>query len=70
MPADVLRALTQAGVLADYEARPAYQRNDYIGWINRAARPDTRLRRIGQMIDELALGGVYMKMLHPGSRKQ
>ena len=69
MPADILSALRTAGVLADYEARPAYQRNDYLGWITRAARPETRAKRIAQMLDELARGGVYMRMPHPSSAK-
>lgn len=69
MPPDVLGALRDADVLADYEARPAYQRNDYLGWIGRAARPDTRAKRIAQMVEELRRGGVYMKMVHAPSRK-
>jgi uncharacterized protein YdeI (YjbR/CyaY-like superfamily) len=69
MPEDILEALTRAKVLADYEARPAYQRNDYIGWINRSARQETRTKRINQMLAELKAGGVYMKMAHPASSK-
>lgn len=69
MPQDVLDALTASGVMSDYEARPAYQRNDYIGWITRAAKEETRLKRIDQMIAELKVGGVYMKMAHPASAK-
>ncbi len=69
MPDDVYEALVEAGVLHDYEARPHYQRNDYLGWIGRAQRPDTRRKRIRQMLDELDQGGVYMKMDHPSSRK-
>jgi len=56
--------------MADYEARPFYQRNDYLGWIERAKRADTRASRIAQMLDELDRGGVYMKMDHPPSRRQ
>jgi uncharacterized protein YdeI (YjbR/CyaY-like superfamily) len=69
MPEDILEALNRAKVLGDYEARPAYQRNDYIGWINRAARKETRIKRINQMLAELKVGGVYMKMKHPASSK-
>ena len=69
MPDDVKAALVSAKAMKDYEARPAYQRNDYIGWINRAARAETRTKRINQMLDELKLGGVYMKMPHPASSK-
>jgi uncharacterized protein YdeI (YjbR/CyaY-like superfamily) len=70
MPPDVARALDEAGVRPAYDARPAYQRNDYLGWIARAARPDTRARRIAQMLDELAAGGVYMGMAHPPSARR
>ncbi len=69
MPDDVRRAIVGSGLMDEYEARPHYQRNDYLGWISRAQRRDTRQRRIEQMLDELARGGVYMKMDHPPSRR-
>ena len=69
MPADVRDRLTEAGVMSDYEQRPRYQRNDYLGWIARAKRPETREKRIRQMLDELRAGGVYMNMDHPPSAK-
>jgi uncharacterized protein YdeI (YjbR/CyaY-like superfamily) len=69
MPADVATALTDSGVQSAYDERPAYQRNDYIGWIERAKILDTRSRRIEQMLDELARGGVYMGMQHAPSHK-
>lgn len=69
MPDDVRVALVSANVMADYDARPDYQRNDYLGWITRAARPETRTKRIAQMIAELRAGGVYMNMAHPASAR-
>ena len=69
MPKAVLDALDARGVLADYEARPFYQRNDYLAWIARAKRTETRERRLAQMLDELEEGGVYMRMPHAPSRK-
>jgi uncharacterized protein YdeI (YjbR/CyaY-like superfamily) len=69
MPADVKLALEVNAVRADFDHRPAYQRNDYLGWITRAERQDTRLKRLNQMIDELKKGGVYMRMDHPASKK-
>lgn len=69
MPVDVATALTDSGARGAYDERPAYQRNDYIGWIEQAKTVDTRSRRIGQMLDELARGGVYMGMRHAPSRK-
>ena len=69
MPDDIARLLKQRGLLADYEARPAYQRNDYLGWIARARGDETRNQRIKQMLDELERGGVYMNMVHKPSTK-
>jgi uncharacterized protein YdeI (YjbR/CyaY-like superfamily) len=63
------RALEERDLMADYKERPAYQQNDYIGWINRAKRQETKEKRLRQMLDELEMGGVYMNMEHPGSRK-
>ena len=53
MPSDVAVALEESGLRPDYDDRPFYQRNDYIGWIERAVKPETRRRRIDQMLDEL-----------------
>ncbi len=69
MPDYIKEALMAHGVWDDYKNRPAYQQNDYIGWIERAKRPETRQKRLTQMIEELKAGGVYMKMAHPPSRK-
>lgn len=42
MPQFIKEALTSNDLFNDYKARPAYQKNDYIGWITRAklARPN------------------------------
>lgn len=69
MPPFVRAALVVHGVLTDYEARPAYQQNDYIGWIMRAKREETQQKRLRQMLDELRTGGVYMNMKHAASVK-
>ena len=69
MPSFVKQALEARGLKEDYRSRPAYQQNDYIGWINDAKRQETKEKRLHQMLDELEKGGVYMKMLHPPSRK-
>lgn len=62
MPQDIRERLQAEGLDAAYGARPAYQQNDYVGWITRARQPETRARRLQQMIDELHRGGVYMHM--------
>lgn len=62
MPEDI-RALPETeGLAARYAQRPAYQRNDYLGWIARAKLPQTRKKRVEQMLRELREGGVYMGM--------
>ena len=62
MPDFVAAALRDHGLVEQYQARPAYQRNDYLMWINNAKRPETKQKRLAQMLDELAGGGVYMRM--------
>lgn len=69
MPEFVRQALEERGLMDAYRSRPAYQQNDYLGWIKRAKRQATREKRLAQMLDELELGGVYMKMDHPPSRR-
>ena len=62
MPAEVQAALEKRKLMGAYRSRPAYQQNDYIGWISRAKLPATRQKRLEQMLDELEKGGVYMHM--------
>jgi uncharacterized protein YdeI (YjbR/CyaY-like superfamily) len=69
MPPDIAALLKQRRLEADYDARPAYQRNDYLGWIARARSQETRKKRIDQMLEELEKGGVYMNMAHQPSLK-
>lgn len=66
MPLEIAARLDERGLRAAYDARPAYQRNDYLGWIARAKRPATQERRIARMISELEQGGVYMNMVWRG----
>ena len=69
MPSIIKKALEDEGLMEDYLDRPAYQQNDYVGWITLAKMESTKRRRIGQMLSELKKGGVYMKMPHPASIK-
>lgn len=62
MPDFVRDALAERGLRALYEARPDYQRNDYLRWIASAKRAETRHKRLAQMLDELERGDVYMRM--------
>jgi len=66
MPGFVRQALQGQGLMNAYHARPPYQQNDYIGWITRVQRKETREKRLSQMLDELTEGNRYMKMAyHP-----
>lgn len=67
MPDFVAAALKARGLVEKYEARPDYQRNDYLMWINDAKRDETKQKRLAQMLDELDAGGVYMKMKWNGA---
>ena len=69
MPEFVKRALEERGLMEAYKERPAYQQNDYVGWINQAKRQETKEKRLRQMLDELEMGGVYMNIEHPALRK-
>jgi len=61
MPDFMRAALTERGLMDAYHSRPAYQQNDYIGWITRAKQEATKQKRLKQMLDELEKGGVYMQ---------
>ena len=69
MPEDVEEALKRFGLKPDFDERPAYQQNDYLGWITRAKKEVTRQKRLAQMLEELQIGGIYMGMDHPASRR-
>ena len=62
MPKSIRSALTGRGLLKLYNARPAYQRNDYLGWISSAKLEATKEKRINQMLRELKQGDSYMGM--------
>ncbi len=69
MPDFIKQALDERGLMQAYLERPAYQQNDYVSWIGRAKREETKANRLHQMLDELERGGVYMKMKHSSSAK-
>jgi len=69
MPDDVRDRLEERDLMDAYKERPGYQQNDYLAWIVRAKRPETREKRIAQMLDELDQGGIYMRMDHTPSAR-
>ena len=62
MPDFIRDALNEHNLMDVYQSRPPYQCNDYIGWITRAKREETKQKRLNQMLDELKKGNIYMKM--------
>ncbi len=70
MPQFVEDALQREGLRAACDARPPYQRNDWLTWINSAKRPETRSKRLQSMLAELRAGhghmGVAWQLRHEG----
>ncbi len=62
MPGLVRDALERRGLMPVYLACPDYQQNDYIRWITEARQPETRHRRLDQMLQELDCGHLSMKV--------
>lgn len=62
MPEFVKEALIEGDLNARYAARPPYQRNDYLWWINSAKREETKQRRLSSMLAELRAETGYMGM--------
>ena len=69
MPNYINEALENTGLMLEYRNRPAYQQNNYIGWIEEAKKQEAKVKRLSQMLEERELGGIYMKMQHPSSKK-
>jgi uncharacterized protein YdeI (YjbR/CyaY-like superfamily) len=70
MPLFIRLALERDRLMNAYRARPAYQQNDYIGWIARAKRKETAEKRLKQMLAELKRGDTYMNMPYRPPRKR
>ncbi|MCJ7679637.1 MAG: YdeI/OmpD-associated family protein [Candidatus Aminicenantes bacterium] len=62
MPDEIKQALERNGLIEVYQSRPPYQQNDYIGWIMRAKKDETKRGRLTQMLKELQSNDAYMKM--------
>jgi len=62
MPDFIKQALLEEKLMENYFKRPCYQKNDYIGWITRAKRQETQLKRLNQMLSELKSDDKYMGM--------
>jgi uncharacterized protein YdeI (YjbR/CyaY-like superfamily) len=56
LPADVARALRTRGVWPAFERLAPSHRRHYVGWIDSAKNPETRARRLAEVVDRLASG--------------
>jgi uncharacterized protein YdeI (YjbR/CyaY-like superfamily) len=68
IPDFVAAALDEYRLWESYRNRPPYQQNDYIGWISRGKREETRQKRLARMLDELRSGDAYMGMDYKAKR--
>jgi hypothetical protein len=59
MPGNVRGALVKRQLMDAFQARPDYQRNEYLKWIGAAHGPTLKQTRLDQMLDELH-GGLFM----------
>ena len=59
MPGPVRSALVKRKLTDAFDARPDYQRNDYLKWIAQANGVAAKQQRIDQMLDELQNGGLF-----------
>ena len=62
MPGYIREALNERKLMDAYHERPESQQNDYLGWIARAKRQQTKQKRLAQMLEELEGGKLYMNM--------
>lgn len=60
MPGFVRSALAARGLEAAYRDRPKYQQSEYLTWIEAGKLNDEKRKRMGQMLDELAAGNVFL----------
>ena len=68
VPDIIDKALLKSGLMEAFPSRPPYQQKDYIGWITRAKREETRMKRSNQMLDELENVELYMNMRYAPRR--
>ena len=59
MPGNVRGALAKRKLLDTFRARPDYQQNDYLKWIASANGEAAKQKRLDQMLEELAQGGLF-----------
>ncbi|MEZ4403352.1 MAG: YdeI/OmpD-associated family protein [Kofleriaceae bacterium] len=59
MPGFVRAALAAKKLTDAYRARPKYQQQDYLTWINSAPLADAKKARLAEMLVELEAGNVF-----------
>jgi Domain of unknown function (DUF1905)/Bacteriocin-protection, YdeI or OmpD-Associated len=53
MPDDLVRALDDAGAREAFDALSYSHQREYVNWVEEAKRPETRLRRVVQMVERV-----------------
>lgn len=57
VPEDVQRALSGAGLAERFAALSFTHQREYVGWVEEAKKPQTRARRVAQMVERLTPPG-------------
>lgn len=60
IPGFVKTALAKHKLDEAFRARPDYQRDDYLTWLDGARLPEQRQQRLTQFLEELGKGDVFM----------
>jgi uncharacterized protein YdeI (YjbR/CyaY-like superfamily) len=60
IPGQIKTALAKQKLLDAFLARPDYQRDDYLTWLDAAKLPEQRQQRMTQFLEEIGKGDVYM----------
>ncbi|TGE22426.1 DUF1905 domain-containing protein [Hymenobacter aquaticus] len=56
LPEDLERALAQSGWRTKFDQLPYPYRREYVQWIERAKKPETRMRRIKESVELISAG--------------
>jgi hypothetical protein len=70
MPDDIAKALKAAGLRQQYDGRPNYQRNDCIGWIDRARTAKTRAKALLKCSTNWSAAASIYEDATPGERPE
>jgi uncharacterized protein YdeI (YjbR/CyaY-like superfamily) len=67
LPKDFVAAMAEQELERAFRARPAEQQQGYLDWLAKAESPADRRKRLDAIMDELALGSVYLGAIWSGA---